>query len=128
MCRYADNSYCSQQELGGCCDAEEGTCVSNRGWWSSRFDAQMILYDPADLAKVANGEWESWMPQPYAVIDIDEPLYLSPPEWERMMLGWGDQRRKRIGDVAYDRQNGLLYVLELYADEAKPVVHVWQVQ
>jgi hypothetical protein len=44
------------------------------------------------------------------------------------MLGWGEQRRYRIGPAAYDRANGLLYVLELYADGAKPVVHVWRVE
>ena len=41
-------------------------------------------------------------------------------------LGWGNQRRFRIGDVAFDRTNGILYILEQYADDAKPVVHVWQ--
>jgi hypothetical protein len=29
--------------------------------------------------------------------------------------------------VAYDRDHDLLYVLEQFADEAKPVVHVWRV-
>ena len=43
------------------------------------------------------------------------------------MLGTGVQRRFRIGDVAYDRANGLLYILELFADEAQPVIHVWQI-
>jgi hypothetical protein len=70
----------------------------------------------------------SWEPQPYAFLDLDEHLYLSPPEWERISLGWGDQRRYRIGDVAYDRGNNLLYVLELFADGAKPVVHVWRIR
>jgi uncharacterized protein (DUF2141 family) len=37
------------------------------------------------------------------------------------------QRKTRIGDVAYDRANNLLYVLELFADGAKPVVHVWKI-
>ncbi len=73
------------------------------------------------------GEIEAWQPQPYAVLDIDEYLYLSPPEWDRTMLGWGDQRRYRIGGAAFDRENGFLYILELFTDEAKPVVHVWQV-
>jgi hypothetical protein len=59
---------------------------------------------------------------------IDQYLYLDPPEWDLVNLGWGDQRRYRIGDVAYDRENALLYVLELYADGAKPVVHVWRVE
>jgi hypothetical protein len=127
ICRNADGSICPKQDFTGCCDDPAGTCISSRGWWSDRFDTQFILYDPGDLAKVANGQLEPWQPQPYAVIDIDEQLYLNPPQWDRVNLGWGDQRRYRIGDVAFDRQNGLLYVLELYADEAKPVVHVWKI-
>jgi hypothetical protein len=77
---------------------------------------------------VATGQLEAWQPQPYAVVDIDERLYLNPPEWDLVDVGWGVQRRNRIGDVAFDRQNGLLYVLELYADGAKPVVHVWRIR
>ena len=126
-CRNADGSECPAAEVKGCCDEEQETCVSMRGWWSNRFDAEIIFYDPADLARVAMGEIEPWQPQPYAVLDIDEYLYLSPPEWDRTMLGWGDQRRYRIGDAAFDRENGFLYILELFTDEAKPVVHVWQV-
>ncbi len=125
-CRLADGSPCPPEDLTGCCDPDVD-CVSNRGWWSARFDAQLILYNPDDLALVAAGKMESWEPQPYAVLDIDEHLYLNPPESDRIELGWGDQRRSRIGAAAYDRQNGYLYVLELYADGAKPVVHVWRV-
>jgi hypothetical protein len=127
MCRNADGSYCGAEDLRGCCDEDGGTCVSNRGWWSNRFDAQFILYDANDLAKVASGELEAWQPQPYAALDIDEHLYFSSPEWDAVELGWGDQRRSRIGDVAYDRDAARLYVLELYADNAKPIVHVWQI-
>jgi len=127
ICRNADGSVCSPADQKGCCDEEQETCVSMRGWWSNRFDAEIIFYDPADLARVALGEMEPWEPQPYAVMDIDEYLYLSPPEWDNIMLGWGDQRRYRIGDAAFDRKNGFLYILELFTDEAKPVVHVWQV-
>jgi hypothetical protein len=127
-CRNADGTPCSQQDLGACCDEEGGTCASLRGWWSTRFDAEFILFDPNDLAKVASGQMESWEPQPYAVIDIDEFLYLNPPEWDQVELGWGDQRRNRISDVSYDRQSGLLYVLELYADGGKPIVHVWRIR
>jgi hypothetical protein len=126
-CRMADGSSCPQTDFSGCCDEASGGCATNRGWWSSRFDAQISFYDPAQLADVAAGKLESWQPQPYAVLDLDEFLFNSPPEWDRQMLGWGDQRRFRIGDVAFDRQNGILYILELYADGAKPVVHVWQI-
>jgi hypothetical protein len=126
-CRLADGTPCPPEDFAGCCNEDAGTCVSGRGWWSSRFDAQFILYDPAQLAQVAAGQLESWQPQPYASLDIDEVLYLAPPEWERAALGPGDQRRNRIGDVAFDRAAGRLYVLELFGDGGKPVVHVWQV-
>jgi hypothetical protein len=127
-CRMADGSSCPPEDFAGCCDEEQGTCVTYRGWWSSRWDAQLILYDPADLARVAAGEIESWEPQPYASLDIDEHLYLAPPEWDLQDVGWDVQRRYRIGAAAYDRNSGLLYVLERLADGAKPVVHVWKVE
>jgi hypothetical protein len=127
-CRMADGSECPSEDLTGCCDEIGGDCVSLRGWWSTHFDAQLIFYDPQDLRQVASGESESWVPQPYAVLDLDQVLYLSPLEWDLQMVGWGEQRRYRIGDVSYDRAKGRLYVLEQFADGARPVVHVWSIQ
>lgn len=122
VCRLADGSHCLAAELVEC-----GGHNDYRGWWSTRFEAQFILYDPADLARVAAGAIAPWEPQPYARIAIDDVLFLSPPEWDIVWLGAGQQRRLRIGDAAYDREGQILYVLELFADGAKPVVHVWQV-
>ncbi|HEY71153.1 MAG TPA: hypothetical protein G4O08_11285 [Anaerolineae bacterium] len=122
VCLMADGTPCTEADLTECSGHND-----NRGWWSSRFDAQFILYDPADLARVAAGQLESWEPQPYASLDIDEYLFLNPPESEGEMLGWGDQRLARIGAVAYDRENDLLYVLELFADDDKPVIHLWRI-
>lgn len=127
-CRLADGSPCPSEDFAGCCDGSGGDCISMRGWWSTHFDAQIIFYDPAQFAQVSAGAIESWQPQPYAMLDIDEHLYLNPSGIDLESLGWGDQRRNRVGDVAYDAVNGYLYVLELYADGAKPVVHVWQLQ
>ncbi len=123
ICRLADGSPCPPQDLRGCSDHNDF-----RGWWSTRWDAQFLLYDPADLARVATGEWQPWQPQPYAVVDIDQYLLLNPDGVEPEMLGTGDQRKYRIGDVAYDRARDLLYVLELFADEASPVIHVFRVR
>ncbi len=122
LCRLADGTPCPPEDLQECAGHNDF-----RGWWSSRFDAQFILYNPADLAQVAAGQLEPWQPQPYMVMDIDAYLYFTPPAWEQDMLGRGDQRRQRIGDVTFDPATGRLYVLELYADGAKPVVHVWQI-
>ena len=63
VCRLADGAPCPPADLIECADH-----TSQRSWWSMRFDAQFILYDPADLACVAVGERESWQPQPYAVL------------------------------------------------------------
>ena len=43
------------------------------------------------------------------------------------MLGRSVQRRGRIGTSAFDRTTARLHVLELFADAAKPVVHVFGV-
>ena len=123
VCRLANGAPCPASDLIECAGH-----TSQRGWWSAHFDAQLIFYDPADLARVAAGQMQSWEPQPYAVLDIDPHLFLNPAGIEPDMLGTGVQRRYRLGDVAFDRSHGLLYVLELFADEAKPIVHVWRIQ
>ena len=52
----------------------DGRVEASRGWWSSRWDAQMIFYDPDDFADVANGSIDPSAPQPYASLDIDAHL------------------------------------------------------
>jgi hypothetical protein len=123
LCRLADGTPCPPEDLIECQGHND-----YRGWWSSSFEAQLILYDPTDLARVAAGEIDSWAPQPYAVIDLEEYLFHNPDGVEPDMLGTGVQRRMRIGDLAFDPAHSLLYVLELFADGAKPVVHVWRLE
>jgi hypothetical protein len=122
-CYNADGTDCAA-ELLDC----EGYDLASRGWWSSRFDAQIIFYDPVDLVAVLDGTLEPHEPQPYAALNIDEHLFLDPPADTLVDCGEGDQRKCRIGEMAYDRARGFLYILERFADESKPVVHVWQVQ
>jgi hypothetical protein len=122
LCRMANGQPCPQSDLTECTNH-----TSERGWWTTRWESRMILYDPADMAKVAAGELESWEPQPYAYLSIHNRLYLNPSGIELNELGSGEQRRYIIGDAAFDRTHGLLYVLELFADQARPVVHVWRV-
>jgi hypothetical protein len=122
-CRTAAGGLCPQADLRECAGHND-----SRGWWSTRFAARFILYDPDDLAKVAAGRMKPWEPQPYAHLDIDRHFFLNPGNVEPAMLGTGPQRRFRIGGVAYDRANDLLYVLEPFADASQPVVHVWQLR
>jgi hypothetical protein len=106
----------------------EGYIVESKAWWSSRFDSQMIFYDPADFAAVLDGSMEPYEPQPYATLDIDEHLFFLEATEGVVDCGTGDQRKCRLGEVAYDRERGFLYVIERFADDSKPVVHVWRVQ
>ncbi len=121
-CRLASGEACPPEDLVEC-----GGHTSERGWWSARFDAQIVFYDPEELARVAAGEIQPHVPQPYATLDLDDRLFLNPSGVDPDSLGTGIQRRYRLGDVTFDRQNGLLYVLELFAEDAQPVVHVWRV-
>ena len=122
VCRLADGTPCPPEDLVECAGHNDA-----RGWWSSRYEAWFLLYDPADLARVAAGEMEPWEPQPYAHVVLDEHLFMNPDGVDVEYLGDGPQAHYRIGDVDYDAANGLLYVLEWFGEGAKPVVHVWRV-
>jgi hypothetical protein len=89
----------------------------DRGWWSTAFVGQILFYNPADLAAVAQGEMETWEPQPYATFNIDEHLYHveSSQQWHH------------LGAASFDRERGLFYVFEPHGDGDKPLVHVWSV-
>ena len=90
----------------------------DRGWWSNRFVAQMVFYDPEDLSAVARGQKKPHEPQPYATLDLDEHLFgVKSP-----------QRKHRVRSCALDRERGLLYVTEFRADGDKSLVHVWRMK
>ena len=93
----------------------------DRGFWADDYIAQIIFFDPADLAAVVSGTIETWDPQPYAALDITEFMYN--PE-----IVPADYKRDILGAAAFDRANGLLYIAERLADGYKSVIHVWQVQ
>lgn len=108
--------------------AETNTCPEvpewpndDRGFWASDYTAQIMFFDPADLAAVVRGAMETWAPQPYAILDIAEYMYAP-------QIVPADYKRDITGAVAYDRANGLLYVMERLADGYKPLVHVWRVE
>jgi hypothetical protein len=108
--------------------AETDTCpdppewpYDNRGFWAEGYEAQLIFFDPAELAAVAIGQMETWEPQPYAVMSIQDVLY--DPN-----LNFGEYRRDLLGGAAFDRDNGILYIIERLTDEDKSVVHAWKLQ
>lgn len=110
---------CAEQDPPTCPDVPEWP-YDNRGYWAEDYQAQLLLFDPDDLAAVARGEMATWEPQPYAVVVLDDFLYN--PE-----ISLEDYKVDLVGAVAFDAENGFLYVIERLADEYRSVVHVWQV-
>ena len=92
-----------------------------RGWWSEDITAQILFYDPADLVAVATGDAETWEPQPYATMTIDDFLFDPGYDHER-------QKRFLVGAAAFDRERSRLFIMERRADEDKSIVHVFQVE
>lgn len=100
---------------------------NDRGWWSSSFQAQIIFYSPADLAAVAAGSTASYQPQPYAAFNLDPYLWridkINHPDFNV------NQNKHRVGACAFDRANGLLYIVEYRGDAEndRPLIHVFKV-
>jgi hypothetical protein len=100
-------------EDGPCLD-----CEGDRGWWSTEFKGKFVFYDPSDFSSVAAGEIESWEPQPYTSLDVDEILF-----------GITEKQQKyHLGAACCDQTNGILYVFEPGADGDKPLIHVWKIK
>lgn len=110
---------CAEQNPPTCPDPPDWP-NDNRGYWADGYQAQLIFFNPADLAAVARGEMQTWEPQPYAALVLDEYLYN--PE-----LNHAEYKRDLVGAATFDREHGLLYVIERLADEYKSVIHVWRI-
>ena len=106
-------------ETDSCPDVPEWP-YDNRGFWADDYEAQVIFYDTSELAAVATGQMETWEPQPYATLSIQDVLI--DPELDPKIY-----KRDFIGATAFDRENGLIYIIERLADEYKSIVHVWQI-
>lgn len=113
-----------------CADKDPPTCpdvpewpYSDRGYWSEGIEAQILFYDPSDLARVAKGDMETWEPQPYASLNIDRYLFDPGYDYER-------GKRQLLGAPCFDRERGYLYIFERMVpeDEEKSVVHVWKIE
>jgi hypothetical protein len=80
----------------------------------------VIFFDPQELGEVAQGKRETWEPQPYASLSIDRYLFDPGYDYERGKMNV-------LGAAAFDRQRGILYVVERQADGEKSLVHAFKV-
>ena len=93
-------------------------CEDWKGYHCTPYEGQFLFYHPDDLAAVAAGEKQPWEVLPYAVFNPAQYL-------------WPDCRY-RLGGAAFDREHGILYVIQKQVDDtsygdAQPLVHVFKV-
>lgn len=114
----------------GCEEQNPPTCpeippfpYDNRGFWAEGYQAQIIFFNPSELAASALGQIETWEPQPYAVMSLDE--YLFDPELDVEIY-----KRDLIGAAAFDREHGRLFIVErlVRQDDAKSIIHVFEIR
>ena len=92
----------------------------DRGFWAEGYLPAILFFNPQDLAAVAQGEMNPDEPQPYALMDLTD--YWFDPEIDIEIY-----KRDLVGAAAFDRAHRLLYIIERLGDQAKSVVHVFQV-
>ena len=110
---------CAEQSPPTCPDPPDWP-YDNRGYWAEDYQAQIIFFNPADLGAVARGEMQTWEPQPYATLVLDDYLF-------NPVLDYADYKRDLVAAAAFDREHGFLFVVERLADEYKSLIHVWRV-
>jgi len=111
---------CAEQTPPSCPDPPDWP-YDNRGYWAEDYQAQIIFFATADLGAVARGEMQTWEPQPYAMLVLDDYLF-------NPVLDYTEYKRDLVAAAAFDRERGLLFVIERLADEYKSLIHVWQVK
>jgi hypothetical protein len=93
----------------------------NRGYWAESYQPRILFFNPYDLVRVANGKMNTWDPQPYAQMDLSGMFY--DPK-----ISLENYKYDITGAAAFDRERGILFVVERLADGAKSVIHVWRIR
>ena len=105
--KHGMGSYCygtGGSSGGDCLDPDD----NSKGIHSYPYRSQVWAYDANDLIAVKNGQKQSYDVRPYAVWQLD-PSFVD-------MQG-----------VAYDSATQRLYVSQVYADDTRPMIRVYQV-
>ncbi len=98
---------------------------NDRGFWADDLQAQLIFYDPKDLALVAKGKKKSWEPKPYAVMDLS-PFLFDPKYSKQDLINY---KRDFVGASCFDAQHNIFYIMEpLAGNDGESIIHVFKVK
>ena len=108
--------FAGRKALGEDCygtpEACNDPCDSGKGYHCYPYAAEFFLYDPAELALVAEGKKETQEVLPYATFAITDVFF---PICSYTM-----------GAATFDKRQGLLYVVQSNGED--PIVHVWNIK
>jgi len=104
--KHGTGNYCygTGGTSGDCYDPDD----NSKGIHSYPYRSQVWAYDANDLIAVKNGLKQSYEVMPYAVWQLDAPVV-------------------DIQGVAYDPATQRLYVSQVYAENTRPLIRVYQV-
>ena len=95
-------------------DCPPSLCPASQGWHADPYEAQILFYQPDELAEVAAGSRQPWEALPYTIFRPGETLF--------------NPTCGVLQAVAYDAANQVIYVTESDAGPfGATAVHVWQV-
>ncbi|MCB9500468.1 MAG: T9SS type A sorting domain-containing protein [Deferribacteres bacterium] len=90
------------------------TDPDGKGWRAHNRQPMVILYDPADLARVASGDIAAHSPQPYAAVRLSKSLFFG--------------AEHEIFSAAFDAERHVLFVTEFLREmEGRLIIHAWQI-
>jgi hypothetical protein len=98
-------------------------CTGTRGWRAADPHVALLFYNPSDFAAVVSGSKASYVPQPYARLDLTAFMLKAYPATMNVNSPGGE-----TGIITIDRAHGLIYMTETRVDGTlRPVVHVFKV-
>jgi len=90
------------------------TDPDGKGWRAHNRLPMIIFFDPAELAKVAEGQIPSYQPQPYTARRIPKNIFFGATH--------------EIFSAAFNAKDGILFVTEFVRElEGKLLLHTWKV-
>jgi hypothetical protein len=88
--------------------------VSSKGTHGFPYRHYVWAYDANELARVHAGEIEPWEVRPYDVWELDVP-------------GASENGSNPTGGAAYDRENGRIFLSQMFGEGERPLIHVYTV-
>lgn len=84
------------------------------GYKARSYDVKLFFYDPQDLLKVSRGEKKQYELKPYKTMSLGKYFY--------------NKKLKRVKSMAYNPEQGIIYLVEVKGNGSRQVVHMFSLK